>query len=72
METKIDVEHEKNLAKKWAYKFYEGSGGVLMLWDENVNVVIKFMNKNSLMLLSLNTITIISRLLVYIGILKCT
>ena len=52
METKIDVEHGKELARKWGFKFCEGvssvgsSGGLLILWDENVNVVINSMNKN--------------------------
>ena len=52
METKIDVEHGKKNAKKWGDNICEGipslglSGGLLLLWDETVDVRIITINKN--------------------------
>ena len=52
METKIDIEYGKKLARKWGFNYYERisylglSGGLLVFWDESLNVMIKSINKN--------------------------
>ena len=52
METKVDINHGKDLARRWGFKYYDdvssvgSSGGLMILWDETVNVSIKSMNKN--------------------------
>ena len=50
METKVHVDQGKNLAKRWGFKFCKGvsspglSEGLMVMWDDNLNVAIKFMN----------------------------
>ena len=52
METKSDVDYGKKLACRWGFNYCDGvasvgrSGGILLFWDDTINVTIKFMNKN--------------------------
>ena len=52
METKIHMNIAKIFARRWGFNFCERvssigqSGGIMVMWNETVNVTIKDMNKN--------------------------